>query len=111
MKKIEFDTRSEDGSIPHRKGYFALLPGYERYLFGIYRASNIINSATRWIIVELSTGLAVGGNNWQKGQTRTKAIEEAKEILDRVGKLSLDKHIQENLDKQTISGKLNKNIT
>lgn len=110
MRKAQFDTRSDDGTVKTRTGYlfdWSDIPGYH---FAIYRASNNINSSKRWIVIELSTGLAIGGNNWQNGQTRKQAIIEAKEILLRVGKIGLDNRIQEVINGRAVSGKLNEKI-
>ena len=110
MKKAQFDTRLSDQTTTTRNGYLFDYPDYPNYHFATYLASNNINSSKRWIVVELSSGLAIGGNNWQQGQTRKSAIQEAKEILTRVGKIGFINRVQQIIDSKAVSGKLNENL-
>lgn len=108
MKQTTFNIRTDDGT-EEKTGYRFIYPDYRDYEFAVHQQDNSINSEKRWIVTELSTGLAIGGNNWQKGKTRKAAISEAKEILDRVGKAALDKRVAETISQHyaIVSGRAN----
>jgi len=106
MKRINFNVRSDNG-LTKKTGYRFLYPDYRDYEFAVHREGNAINSEKRWIVTELSTGLSIGGNNWQRGKTRKAAIIETKEILDRVGKIALDNRVAETIEQYQKSGKAN----
>jgi len=110
MKKSNFNIRTNAGDLVEKTGYCFTYPDfYPDYEFAVYQTGNSINSDKRWIVIELSTGLGIGGNNWQRGKTRKAAIQETKEILDRIGKEAFVARVARVIENQTvvISGRAN----
>lgn len=109
MKQLKFNSRSGNGNLIERTGYCFTYPDLPEYKFALYRAHCSFNSNKRWVVIELSTGLGIGGNSWTGGQTRKIAIQEAKEILDRVGKEALKQRVTEVIDSHSTmtSGRAN----
>ena len=109
MKRLTFNIRTSDGLI-EKTGYAVEYDShYSTYKFAVHQISNSINSSKRWIVTELSTGLSLGGDNWQRGQTRYKAIREARDMLDIVGFDKFKQRIVEVIDMNAavISGTAN----
>lgn len=107
MKRLVFNTRTEAGDLVEQKGYAFELRRYAPLQFALYKSKCPINSNIRWVVVELSSGFAVGGNRWDRGQTQKAAIAEAVEILDRYGKAEVMAHVDTALKKHAISGRAN----
>ncbi len=96
MKKIKFNIRTEKGLV-EKTGYEVIYnEPFSAYRFAVRKVYNSINSDTRWVVTELSTGLAIGGNIRQHGQTRTNAIREGREILGIVGFDEFKQHVKNN---------------
>lgn len=108
MKKSTFNIRTNEGGLVEKTGYRFTYPDYPGYEFAVHQEGNCINSDKHWIVTELSTGLGFC-SNWRKGKTRKVAIQQAKEILKKVGKTALRDYIAGTINRHhaVISGRAN----
>ena len=91
MKRATFNIRQTTGGLKQKQGYIFNLPYPKRVLFAVAKEGNDINSSIRWVVSELSTGLAIAFGKWDG--TRKAAVAKAIERLRQVGAKSLKQQI------------------
>ena len=95
MKRTTFNIRQTTGKLLQRQGYTFRLPYPKRALFAIAKEGNVINSSKRWVVTEMTSGLAVAFGKWDG--TRKDAITRAKVNLRRYGARNMKCYAKESI--------------
>jgi len=97
MKRAIFNIRQMSGKLLQKHGYVFCLSYPKRVLFAIAKEENEINSSVRWVVSEMSTGLAVAFGKWD--DTRKATITKAPTALRKIGAKALFLQIKETIQK------------
>ena len=93
MKRTTFNIRQTTGKLLQKQGYTFRLLYPKRVLFAVAKEGNDINSSTRWVVSEMSTGYACGFGQWDG--TRKATIASVQESLRRIGARKIQSYIKE----------------
>lgn len=81
MKRTTFNIRQVSGELLAKQGYIFRLPYPKRALFAVAKEGNTINSSLRWVVSEMSSGLAVAFGKWD-GTRKAAMAQAAKNVRD-----------------------------
>ncbi len=93
MKKTILNIRQTTGKLKQKQGYVFHLSYPKQPLFVIAKEGNNINSSIRWVVSEMTSGLAIAFGQW--GGTRKQTIVEAETILRKIGARKLQRQAKE----------------
>ena len=95
MTRSTFNIRQTTGKLLQKQGYTFQLPYPKRALFAIAKEGNVINSSKRWVVTEMSSGLAVAFGKWDG--TRKEAIARAEINLRKYGAREMKRYAKESI--------------
>ena len=95
MKRTTFNIRRTTGKLLQKQGYTFQLPYPKRALFAVAKEGNIINSSLRWVVTEMSSGLAVAFGKWDG--TRKETIARAEVNLRQYGAREMYRYAKESI--------------